>query len=48
MTKVAEAEPMIEQAVNMEKMFLMNRDQRMAYIMNLKTMFDEANYDASI
>ena len=48
MTRVAESEPMIEQAVGMEKMFLMNYEQRLAYIMNLKTMMDEANHDASI
>ena len=48
MTKVAESEPMIEQAVDMERMFLMDKEQRLAYIMNLKTMMDEANHDAGI
>ena len=34
--------------VYFENMFLMDKEQRLAYIMNLKTMMDEANHDAGI
>jgi predicted HTH domain antitoxin len=37
---------MIAEALNMEKLFMADRDQRLAYILDWKQMMDESNRDA--
>lgn len=46
MAGIAEREPMIAEALNMEKLFMADRDQRLAYILDWKQMMDESNRDA--
>ncbi len=43
MTQIAEKEPMINTAIDIEKMFLMDHKQRLAYVMSWKDMMYEAN-----
>ncbi len=48
MAQIAEKDPMIGEALDMEKLFLMDRMQRLAYIQSWKQMMDEANKDETI
>lgn len=48
MTNIAHDEPMIERALEIEKMFLMDYKQRIAYIRDIRAMLDEANHDDAI
>ena len=43
MSQIAEKEPMIGTAIDVEKMFLMNHKQRLAYVLSWKEMMDEGN-----
>ena len=43
MSKIAEKEPMIGTAIDVEKMFLMDHKQRLAYVLSWKEMMDEGN-----
>ncbi len=43
MAQIAEKEPMINTAIDIEKMFLMDHMQRLAYVMSWKDMMYEAN-----
>jgi predicted transposase/invertase (TIGR01784 family) len=46
MAQIAEREPMIAEALDREKLFMADRDQRLAYILDWKQMMDEANREA--
>jgi predicted transposase/invertase (TIGR01784 family) len=48
MEQIAEREPMISEALDREKLFLMDKEQRLAYILDWKHMMDEANMDANL
>ena len=48
MTSIASDEPMIEQALDMEKLFLMDYKQRLAYILDFRAMMDEYNHDENV
>ena len=48
MNEIARREPMIGEALNMEKLFLMNRLERLAYIQRWKQIMDEANHDERV
>ncbi|MDR3280330.1 MAG: Rpn family recombination-promoting nuclease/putative transposase [Synergistaceae bacterium] len=43
MEQIAEREPMIAEALDREKLFLMSEEQRLAYILDWKQMMDEAD-----
>ena len=44
----AETEPLIGEALDMERMFLMDRMERLAYIQGWKQVLDEANREETI
>ena len=48
MVQIAEREPMIAEALDREKLFLSDRDQRLAYLLDWKQMMDEADKDARL
>ena len=48
MRQIAETEPLIGEALDMERMFLMDRMERLAYIQGWKQVLDEANREETI
>lgn len=48
MESIARSEPMIERALDVEKLFLMDYKQRIAYIRDIRAMLDEAYHDEGI
>ena len=44
----AETEPLIGEALDLERMFLMDRMERLAYIQGWKQVLDEANREETI
>ena len=48
MKQIAETEPLIGEALNMERLFLMDRMERLAYIQDWKQVLDEANREETI
>lgn len=48
MTNIAHDEPIIGRALDVEKMFLMDYEQRIAYIRDIRAMMDEVNHDEGI
>ena len=48
MEHIAEKEPMIGEALDMERMFLMDKMERLAYIQSWKQMMDEANREETV
>ena len=48
MKQIVETEPLIGEALNMERLFLMDRMERLAYIQDWKQVLDEANREETI
>ncbi len=48
MSNIASSEPMIERALNIEKLFLMDYKEKIAYIRDIRAMLDNAYHDEGI